>query len=156
MSNPDAGLAGLGVLAGLSAAHRDLVTRAAVPVRLGAGKRLFREGTPAEGCWLIHNGCVALDLTVPGRGEVVIQTLGPGDVLGWSWLIPPYEWHFGAITTRETTAAKLDTGQLRRLADEDPQFGYALTLTLFQACAQRLQATRARLLDLYRSPHDQY
>jgi CRP-like cAMP-binding protein len=156
MNSPDAGLAGLGVLAGLSPAHRDLVTRAAVPVRLGPGDRLFREGTPAEGCWLIHDGCVALDLTVPGRGQVVIQTLGAGDVLGWSWLIPPYEWHFGAVATRETSAAKLDTGQLRRLADADPHFGYALTLTLFQACAQRLQATRARILDLYRGSDDQH
>ncbi len=156
MNRPDADLAGLGALAGLSAAHRDLVIRAAVPVRLGRGDRLFREGTPAEGCWLIHDGCVALDLSVPGRGQVVVQTLGAGDVLGWSWLIPPYEWHFGAVATRETSATKLDTGQLRRLADEDPRFGYALTLTLFQACAQRLQATRARLLDLYRSPHDQH
>lgn len=154
MSKQDPDLAGLGVLAGLSAAHRDLVTSTAVPVRFGPGERLFREGSPAEGCWLIHDGCVALDLTVPGRGEVVVQTLGPGDVLGWSWLIPPYEWHFGAVATRETNAAKLDTGHLRRLADEDPNFGYALALSLFQACAQRLQSTRARLLDLYRSPHD--
>ena len=105
-----------------------------------------------EGCWLIHDGCVALDLAIPGRGEVVVQTLGPGDVLGWSWLIPPYEWHFGAVATRATAATKLDTAQLRRLADEDPQFGYALALTLFQACVQRLQATRSRLLDLYGSP----
>lgn len=149
-------LAGLGVLAGLSAAHRELVARTAVPVRLGPGERLFREGTPARGCWLIHDGCVALDLTVPGRGQVVVQTLGAGDVLGWSWLIPPYEWHFGAVATRATAATQLDTAQLRRLADEDPHFGYALALTLFQACAQRLQATRARLLDLYRGPHDQH
>ena len=156
MSRQDADLAGLGVLAGLSAAHRDLVTRTGVPVRFGPRERVFREGDPAEGCWLIQDGCVALDLTVPGRGRVVVQTLGPGDVLGWSWLIPPYEWHFGAITTRDTSAVKLDTGQLRRLADEDPHFGYALALTLFQACAQRLQATRARLLDLYGSPHDQH
>ena len=151
MPRPDADLAGLGVLAGLSPAHRDLVAAAAVPVRFGARERLFREGTRAEGCWLIHDGCVALDLAIPGRGEVVVQTLGPGDVLGWSWLIPPYEWHFGAITTRATTATKLDTGQLHRLASEDPQFGYALALSMFQACAQRLQATRARLLDLYGS-----
>ncbi len=154
MPEPEADLSGLGVLAGLSPEHRDLVAAAAVPVRFGARERLFREGTRAEGCWLIHSGCVALDLTIPGRGEVVVQTLGPGDVLGWSWLIPPYEWHFGAITTRETTATKLDTGQLRRLAEEDPHFGYALALSLFQACVQRLQATRARLLDLYGSPHD--
>ncbi len=86
---------GCGILAGLSAADRELVAGTAVPVRLRPGERLFREGTPAGGCWLIHDGCVALDLTVPGRGQVVVQTLGAGDVLGWSWLIPPYQWHFG-------------------------------------------------------------
>ena len=153
MTRQDANLAGLGVLAGLSPAHRDLVDAAAVLVRFGARERLFHEGTRAAGCWLIHDGCIALDLAIPGRGEVVVQTLGPGDVLGWSWLIPPYEWHFGAITTRETTATKLDTDQLRRLATEDPRFGYALALSLFQACVERLQATRSRLLDLYGSPH---
>ncbi len=154
MPEPEVDLSGLDVLTGLSPEHRDLVAAAAVPVRFAARERLFREGTQAEGCWLIHSGCVALDLTIPGRGEVVVQTLGPGDVLGWSWLIPPYEWHFGAVTTRETTATKLDTGQLRRMAAEDPEFGYALAVSLFQACVQRLQATRARLLDLYGSPHD--
>ncbi len=154
MTSQGGNLAGLRVLADLSPAHRDLVDAAAVLVRFGARERLFHEDTHAEGCWLIHSGCIALDLAIPGRGEVVVQTLGPGDVLGWSWLIPPYEWHFGAVATRETTATKLDTGQLRRLATEDPRFGYALALTLFQACAQRLQATRARLLDLYGSPHD--
>ncbi len=153
MTRPGTDLTGLRVLADMSPAHRDLVDAAAVLVRFGARERLFHEGTHAEGCWLIHSGCIALDLAIPGRGEVVVQTLGPGDVLGWSWLIPPYEWHFGAVTTRETTATKLDTDQLRRLAIEDPRFGYALALTLFQACAQRLQATRARLLDLYGSPH---
>ncbi len=155
MTEQGAELAGSGIFAGLSAAERELVAAAAHPVRFGAGERLFREGTPARGCWLIHDGCVALDLVVPGRGQVVVQTLGRGDVLGWSWLLPPYQWHFGAVAVRPTTATQLDTDLLRTLAEQDPRFGYALTLSLFQACVQRLQATRARLLDLYRSPHDQ-
>lgn len=155
MTEQAAELAGSGIFAGLSAAERALVARAARAVRFGAGERLFHEGTPARGCWLIHDGCVALDLMVPGRGQVVVQTLGRGDVLGWSWLLPPYQWHFGAVAVRPTSATELDTDLLRTLADQDPRFGYALTLSLFQACVQRLQATRARLLDLYRSPHDQ-
>jgi CRP/FNR family transcriptional regulator, cyclic AMP receptor protein len=155
MTEQGAELAGSGIFADLSAADRELVAAAARPVRFGAGERLFHEGTPAHGCWLIHDGCVALDLMIPGRGQVVVQTLGRGDVLGWSWLLPPYQWHFGAVTVHPTTATELETDLLRTLADQDPRFGYALTLSLFQACVQRLQATRARLLDLYRSPHDQ-
>ncbi|MGP7995998.1 MAG: Crp/Fnr family transcriptional regulator [Streptosporangiaceae bacterium] len=144
-----------GIFAGLSPDELVLVSAAARPVRFGAGQRLFSEGAPARGCWLIHDGCVALDVMIPGRGQVVVQTLGHGDVLGWSWLLPPYQWHFGAVAVRPTTATELDTDRLRALAGQNPQFGYALTLSLFQACAQRLQATRARLLDLYRSPLDQ-
>jgi CRP/FNR family transcriptional regulator, cyclic AMP receptor protein len=98
---------------------------------------------------------VALDVFIPGRGLVVVQTLGKGDVLGWSWLVPPYRWHFGATATERTTATVLDTAQLHALAKQDPAFGYALATTLFAAMLQRLQATRARLLDLYRSPRDQ-
>ena len=81
-------------------AELELVSTAARTVRFEAGQRLFHEGTPASGCWLIHDGCVALDLMVPGRGQIVVQTLGPGDVLGWSWLLPPYQWHFGAAAVR--------------------------------------------------------
>jgi CRP-like cAMP-binding protein len=154
MTEHDTDLARSAIFANLSAAELELIFAAAHPVRFAAGERLFREGAPAHGCWLIHDGCVALDLMIPGRGRVVVQTLGPGDVLGWSWLLPPFEWHFGAVAVRPTTATELDTDQLRALAEQDSHFGYALALGLFQACVQRLQATRARLLDLYRSPHD--
>jgi len=155
MTERTAQLTGSAIFASLSAEELELVSSAARPVRFGAGERLFLEGSPARGCWLIHDGCVALDLLVPGRGQVVVQTLGRGDVLGWSWLLPPYQWHFGAVALRPTTATELDTELLRTLADQDPRFGYTLALSLFQACVQRLQATRARLLDLYRSPHGQ-
>jgi CRP-like cAMP-binding protein len=155
MTEPGTGLGEMAIFAALSPAELDIVAVAARPVEFGAGQRLFGEGDPARGCWLIQHGCVALDMLIPGRGRVVVQTLGRGDVLGWSWLLPPYEWHFGAVAVRPTTATELDTDQLRALAEQDTRFGYVLTLTLFQACVQRLQATRARLLDLYRSPDDQ-
>ena len=143
------------VLARLTPGELDRLSAAARPVRFGARERVFSEGQQAEGCWLIHDGRVALDVFVPGRGLVVVQTLGAGDVLGWSWLVPPYRWHFGASATEPTTATLLDTAQLRALADVDPGFGYALSRTLFEMMLHRLQATRARLLDLYRSPGDE-
>jgi CRP/FNR family cyclic AMP-dependent transcriptional regulator len=155
MTEHRADVAGFGLFAGLSDRQLDVVSGAARTVRFGAGERLFREGDAAHGCWLIHDGCVALDLVVPGRGQVVVQTLGPGDVLGWSWLVPPYQWNFGAVARRPTTATELDTDQLRTFAEQDPRFGDLLATGLFQACVRRLQSTRARLLDLYRGPHDQ-
>lgn len=84
----------------------------------------------------------------------VVQTLGPGELLGWSWLVPPFRWDFGARAITTVTAAELDGGLLRELADKDPAFGYALTRALFEVLAHRLRATRARLLDLYRSGRD--
>jgi CRP/FNR family transcriptional regulator, cyclic AMP receptor protein len=143
------------VLARLGAGELGRLSAAARRVRFSARERVFSEGQQAEGCWLIHDGRVALDVFIPGRGLVVVQTLGAGDVLGWSWLVPPYRWHFGASATEPTTATLLDTVELRALADVDPGFGYALSRTLFEMMLHRLQATRARLLDLYRSPDDE-
>ena len=149
-------VAGFPVFSRLSAAELGQVCATATTVWFAARHRVFAEGEHAEGCWLIRSGRVALDVFVPGRGLVVVQTLGTGDVLGWSWLVPPYRWHFGASAVEPTEAVRLDTGQLRALAEADPAFGYTLALALFSAMLQRLQATRARLLDLYRSPRDRY
>jgi CRP/FNR family transcriptional regulator, cyclic AMP receptor protein len=124
-------------------------------VRIDSGVPIFEEEQPADGCWLIHTGRVELSTHVPGRGPVVIQTLGPGDVLGLSWLVPPHRWHFTATAVDATTATKLDTDRLHRLAADDPSLGYPLVLALFEELLTRLQSTRARLLQLYRSPREQ-
>ncbi|QWF77935.1 Crp/Fnr family transcriptional regulator [Amycolatopsis sp. CA-230715] len=116
------------------------------------GERLCVAGEPATRCWLLHSGQINVCTGVPGRGEVVVQTLGPGDVLGLSWLVPPYRWQFGATAAGPGSAAVLDTVRLRAFAAEDPRFGHELVLTLFEALFHRLNATRARLLDLYRNP----
>ena len=117
-----------------------------------AGTQLFEEGQDASGCWLIGSGQVALATAVPGRGQVVVQTLGGGDVLGWSWLVPPHHWHFTATVTQDMTAVELDTPRLTVLADRDPALGYPLALGLFEILLTRLQNTRLRLLDLYGNP----
>jgi CRP/FNR family transcriptional regulator, cyclic AMP receptor protein len=134
--------------------HRTLISRIAREVTFAAGATLFREGEPAAGCWLIRSGQVALGTAVPARGHVVVQTLGPGEVLGWSWLVPPHYWHFTATASTDVSAVELDTAQLRALADADPELGYPLSLGLFEVVVSRLQSTRSRLLDLYGSPRD--
>ena len=147
-------LAKFPLLGELTAVQRAKVATTAREVTFPARHRLFDEGGPADGCWLIQSGRVALDTVIPGRGAVIVQTLGPGDVLGWSWLVHPRRWHFGAVALDAVTAVELDTVQLRALAEADPALGYHLALRLFDALLQRLQSTRARLLDLYGSPRE--
>jgi CRP/FNR family transcriptional regulator, cyclic AMP receptor protein len=120
--------------------------------RWPAEHRLFQEGGVADRFWLIQSGTVALDVHVPGRGDVVVESLGPGQVLGWSWLFPPYEWHFGATVGEPTEAIELDGPAIRTLCDAQPELGYDLCRRFMHVLLDRLQATRVRLLDLYGSP----
>jgi CRP-like cAMP-binding protein len=138
-----------GLLDSLAADERDALLSISREEFYDDGARLFDEGGRAGCCWLIRHGRVALDTAVPGRGLVVVETLGPGDLLGWSWLIPPYRWHFGARAVGAVEATAFDADQLRVLTDQDPRLGYALTRELLTVVLDRLQSTRARLLDLY-------
>ncbi|WP_159844123.1 Crp/Fnr family transcriptional regulator [Nocardia sp. CY41] len=145
-------LSAFGQLAELSEEELHTLAGAGREVAFPAGHRVITEGRPADRCWLIRHGRVLLDAQVPGRGAVVLQTLGGGDLLGWSWLVPPYRWHFGAMTAEPVETVEFDARTLAELADQDPRFGRALAMMLFEALLERLQATRARLLDLYRNP----
>jgi CRP-like cAMP-binding protein len=117
-----------------------------------AGQRIFAEGDPAEHFWLITQGYVNLDLHAPGRGEVLIETLPPGSVMGWSWLFPPYRWHFGAIAARTAHTIQFQGADVTRLCHDDPVLGMDLMQRMAGVVVDRLQATRLRLLDLYGYP----
>ena len=108
-------------------------------VTFTAGERLFDEGGIADRFWLIEDGSIALDMRVPGRGDQIIETLGAGTVLGWSWLHPPYRWHFGAAARVDTTAIEFEAPSVRRRCDADPAFGYA-ALALVHAGYHRTAA----------------
>jgi CRP/FNR family transcriptional regulator, cyclic AMP receptor protein len=118
-------------------------------VMFTVGERLFGEGGIADRFWLIEDGSIALDMRVPGRGDQIVETLGSGTVLGWSWLHPPYRWHFGAVARAATTAIEFEAPSVRRRCDADPAFGYAALRLFTPLITERLQATRLRLLDLY-------
>jgi CRP/FNR family transcriptional regulator, cyclic AMP receptor protein len=121
-------------------------------VALPAGSRLFEEGGPADRFWLIDAGQVALDAMVPGRGRVVIELLGRGAVVGLSWLRPPYQWQFGAVTTQPMQAYEFDARAVRAACDGDPALGYELLTRFGAAVADRLQATRSRLIEAHAHP----
>jgi CRP-like cAMP-binding protein len=113
---------------------------------LHAGTHVFAEGGAADRFWLVRDGLVRLTTRVPGRGEVEIDSLGPDTVLGWSWLFPPYRWHFDAVAVEPTLTVELDAAGVRRLCDGDPALGYDLTRRFMRVVVDRLQATRVRVL----------
>jgi CRP/FNR family transcriptional regulator, cyclic AMP receptor protein len=136
-------------LSGLSREQLDQLAPWASRTTFHAGARVFSEGGRADRFWLIRDGQVALDIYVPGRGDVVVETVGPGSVLGWSWLFPPYQWHLGATAVEQTYAVVLDAAAVRKLCATDPWLGLALHQRFVGVVVDRLQATRLRLLDLY-------
>jgi CRP/FNR family transcriptional regulator, cyclic AMP receptor protein len=121
-------------------------------VRLPARHRLFEEGHTADRFWLIEAGQVALDAVVPGKGRMVIELLGRGDVVGLSWMLPPFRWGFGAITPQPLQAGAFDAKAVRAEIAGDPGFGQEMTERFLRVALKRLQATRSRLLDTSAHP----
>src|SRR3982750_297764 len=93
-------------------------------VRFRPGRRIFVEGGKARYFWLIRSGTVSLDVTAAGRPAVPVETLHDGDVLGWSWLFAPHEWHFAATAITETEALEFDATAVRTMCADDPALGY--------------------------------
>jgi CRP-like cAMP-binding protein len=142
-------LADVPLLEGLGDEERALLAGCARNVRFLEGERLFREGDSAETFWVIRHGSVALEAFVPARGPVTIETIDPGEVIGWSWLFAPYRWHFDARALGLVRATVFGAACLREKCESDPAFGYDLMSRFTQVLIERLQWTRLRLLDLY-------
>jgi CRP-like cAMP-binding protein len=136
-------------LKGLDPPHLELIAGCASNVRFNKGDFIFREEDEADRFYLIRHGLVALDVFVPQRGPVTIDTIQEGDVLGWSWLFPPYSWHFDARAVQLTRAVAFDGKCLREKCDKDVELGYALVKRFAQVIMQRLQSARLQLLDIY-------
>jgi CRP/FNR family cyclic AMP-dependent transcriptional regulator len=134
---------------GLERPYIQLLAECASRVRFDPGEVIFREGEPSNLFYLIRHGKVAVETFVPNRGPIAIQTLGEGQVLGWSWLVEPYRRRFDARAVELTRAIALDGQCLRGRCEEDHHFGYELMKRVAHLMDQRLQATRLQLLDLY-------
>jgi CRP-like cAMP-binding protein len=137
------------LLAGLPGDAVKSVAGCAQNVAFDPGALLLAEGDPADTLYLVRRGHVAIEIHAPGRGPIVIETVGPGAVVGWSWLVPPYRWHFDARAAGAVGAIAVDGACLRRKAETDPALGYALMKRVAIVLLDRLQMTRLRLLDLY-------
>lgn len=136
-------------LKGLDPRHLNIIVGCASNVSFDAEQYILHEGEEATNFYIIHQGKVALEIFTSDRGPITIQTIGEGDVLGWSWLIPPYHWHYDARAIEPTSAIALDAKCLRAKCEEDHDLGYELLKRFAHVITQRLEATRLQLLDVY-------
>jgi CRP/FNR family cyclic AMP-dependent transcriptional regulator len=134
---------------GMSSEQLKLIAGCAVNEHYEAGKLLLREGDPAERFYLIRHGMIVLEMNAPGRGALKIQTLGEGDVLGWSWLFAPHRWVMDGRTVEESSLVAFDGTCLRDKCEEDHELGYQLMQRFAANLIDRLQATRLQLIDVY-------
>jgi len=135
--------------AGLSERHLHVLTGCASNVVFEQGQVIFREGEQASNFYLLREGRVALEMHAAGIGTITIETLRAGDILGWSWLVPPYRWRFDARAVETTRAIALDGECLRNKCEQDHDLGHELLKRFAEIITQRLMATRLQLLDIY-------
>ncbi len=137
---------------GLEPEYLDLIIECAHNVVFQAGEFIVRQGEDANHFYLIRHGKVAIEISSPARQGLIIQTLTDNDVLGWSWLFPPYQWQFDAQATELTRAIALNGLCLRGKCDSDPGLGYELMKRFSSILFETLQVTQLQLLDLYGVP----
>jgi CRP/FNR family transcriptional regulator, cyclic AMP receptor protein len=133
---------------GLQSAHLQLLIGCASNVKFAADSHIFREGEEADHFYILREGKVAIEIPVGHRNGIVIETIGPEDVLGWSWLVAPYRWRFDARVIEPTRAIALDAKCLRGKSEQDHELGFELLSRVLQVVEQRLQSTRMQLLDI--------
>jgi CRP/FNR family cyclic AMP-dependent transcriptional regulator len=137
---------------GLEDRYIQLVVGCASNVRFDGKQFLFREGEEANMFYIIRTGKVALEINAVERGSLIIDTIEPGEVLGWSWFVAPYRWRFDARALELTRAIALDGKCLRTKCEDDHHLGYELMKRVSAVMEQRLHAARVQLMDLYGSP----
>ena len=142
-------LASVPAMSALSAEHREMIAGCATNRAFREGEYIMREGDPADTFYVIRRGAVAIETFAPRRGPVTIETAHDGDLLGWSWLVPPYRVTFDVRALATTHAIGFDGACLRGKFDDDPALGYELLKTFAAVIVERLQGTRLRLLDVY-------
>jgi CRP/FNR family cyclic AMP-dependent transcriptional regulator len=137
-------------LIGIGAHHIRLLADCAMRSHFEAGHVIFREGEPANRFYLIEHGRVALESSTLGE-PVKIEEISDGDLLGWSWLFPPYAWHFTARALEDTTAIFFYGTILREYCEKDHSLGFELFKRMSAVMLRRLQAARQKLMSAQRA-----
>ncbi len=136
-------------LQGMKDEHIQKLVDCANNASFEAGEYLFREGQDAKQFFFIRHGRIALELNTHNRGQLTIQTAGIGEILGWSWLLPPYHWHYSAKAVELTRTVALNAECFRERCEEDYELGYMIMKRFAHEMESHLRATRLQLLDIY-------
>jgi CRP/FNR family transcriptional regulator, cyclic AMP receptor protein len=134
---------------GLAAADVALIAGCGSNVHYAENDMLFREGEPADYFYLLRHGRVALEIASPDRGPLTVLTLGPDDIIGWTWLVPPYRMSCDARALEAVRATRFDGACIRGKCERDPRLGYELLKRFAGVIGRRLRATRLQVLDVY-------
>ena len=135
------------IFSDLQPAHIKTLAEHAVEKKFAAGEMLFSQEDAAENFYILMDGSIKVGVPAIMGPALVVQTLGADDVLGWSWLIPPYKWTFEAKAERDSTVLVFDGKTLLQLCEKDTDFGYALMKRFTGLMSQRLHATRLKMMD---------
>jgi len=133
---------------GMKEEFLELISGCAKNVRFEAGQYMFNEGQPADQFYLLRSGRVALQISAPER-TLTVQTVGEDEIVGASWLVPPYRWGFDAKALELTRAIAMDAACLRGKCEGDHDLGYEMMKRFMPVLIQRLHATRLQILDVY-------
>lgn len=136
-------------LAGLTDAQLEAIADCAGHVSLPAGAGVLTEGELANRSLLVVEGMISLRIHDPGLGGVPLQTIGPGEVMGWSWMASTRRWHFDAVATQPTRAIEVHGACLSPKLEADPALGFELAKRFLSVAQQRLQQLRVQLIDVY-------
>ncbi len=134
---------------GLELDYIKLIAGCSSNIRIKPGDYIFKEGEEANNFYIVLQGKIAMEILHPIHGPIIIETIGEGDVLGWSWLYSPYKWVLDARAIQLVRAVSIDGKCIREKCEDDPKLGYELMKRFSNIIAERLQGTRLRLLDLY-------
>ena len=135
-------------LAGMNPTQLALLSDCAIAVHFKKGQTILREGEMANRFYLIESGKVVLESVEKSGNPLIIETIGAGDLLGWSWMFPPYAWNFTARPTEPTNAIFFYGTILREYCERDPSLGYELFKRMAPVILRRLQAARKKMLSI--------
>lgn len=137
-------------LAGMNRKQLAYLTDCAIAVQFKKGEVIFREGELANRFYLIETGKIVLESDGGTNGPVIVDTIGAGDLLGWSWMFSPYTWHFTARAAQATTAIFFYGTILREYCERDHALGYELLKRMSSVMTRRMQSARKRMLAVHR------
>ena len=145
-------LAGHPFFSGLDDEFIEFLSASAASRQIAQGRLLFRQGTPADKFYLLRSGRVSVEVPALVGPVLQIQDLGEGQILGWSWLIPPYQWHFQARVEEDAEVIEFDGGVILQRCEREPKFGYELFKRFAGLMSERLDAARQKMMDEWNPP----